>query len=143
MTTEKEIAEGFKQGFDCAMAVFGEVAESLGIDKEGAYRIASCFGVGMMQGSVCGAVSAAFLAIGYRYGNTKPNDMAQKNMLLAKREEFIERFTDEFGDIFCPGLLKLDLRIPEDMDEARKRKLLDEFCPKVCMYSINLIKEII
>ena len=63
MIAEKEIAEKFTQGFDCAMVVLGEVAEDLGIEQEEAYRLASCFGVGMMQGSICGAVSAAFIEI--------------------------------------------------------------------------------
>ncbi|AGN26403.1 hypothetical protein A3206_01865 [Candidatus Methanomassiliicoccus intestinalis] len=143
MIAEKEIAEKFTQGFDCAMVVLGEVAEDLGIEQEEAYRLASCFGVGMMQGSICGAVSAAFIAIGYKYGNTKPNDVSQKNLVLAKREEFVEEFTNEFGDISCPGLVKLDLRIPEEMEKARERKILSEFCPKVCLRSTNLIKTIL
>lgn len=143
MSLEEEISKGFREGFDCSMAVFSRLAPKFGIDGDQAKRIAACFGVGMMQGTVCGAVSAAFMAIGCRFGNTKPGDMARKGLCMQKRQEFIDRFTEEFGSITCPGLLGLDLRKEEDMAKANERKVLDNECPRYCRRAIEIAEEII
>lgn len=140
---EQEIARGFQGGIDCAMAVFSSLAEDVGLTDEQAKKLASCLGVGIGQGSLCGALIGGYLAIGYKYGNYKLDDKEQKGLALAKRAEFLERFKSEFGGITCPELLKLDLRIPEQMQEAVDKKLLSEYCPVVCSKSINIIKEIL
>ena len=115
MTMEEDIAKGFSEGFDCSMAVFSRLAPEIGMTEEEGKRLAACFGVGMMQGTICGAVSGAFMAIGAKYGNVEPGDMARKGLCLQKRQEFIDSFVKEFGSLTCPGLLGLDLRLEEDM----------------------------
>lgn len=142
--SEKEIAEGFGQGFDCSMAVFSRLAEDVGLTEEQGKKLASCFGVGMMQGTICGAVTGAFLAIGYKYGNTEPGDMGQKAMCIAKREEFVAKFKEKYGEITCPALLNgLDLRKPEDMKAAQEKGLLSNECPKFCKDAILITRELI
>ena len=143
MTIHEEIAQGFSEGFDCSMAVFSRLAESVGFTEEEGKRLASCFGVGMMQGTICGAVSGAFMAIGAKYGNVEPGDMAQKGLCMAKRQEFIEKFTSEFGSLTCPGLLNLDLRKEEDMKKAQERGVLVNDCPKYCVRAIEIAKELL
>ena len=143
MTLEEEIADGFGKGFDCSMAVFSRLAPELGLTEEQGKKLSSCFGVGMMQGTICGAVSGAFMAIGYKYGNTEPGDMQQKGLCMAKRQEFIDKFTAEFGSLTCPGLLNLDLRKPEDMKKAQEQGVLSTICPKYCRRAIEIAKEII
>ena len=144
MLSEKEIGQGFKEGIDCSMVTLHECADKMGISGEEAYRIASCFGIGMMQGSVCGAISAGFIAIGRKYGNEAPNQMDQKGLVIAKREEFLKKFKAEFGeDITCPGLLKLDFRIPEEAKKAQESGIIFTVCPKICKKSIAIIREMI
>ena len=144
MWTEEDFAKGFKEGIDCAMGVLHEVADDMGLTGEEAFRLSSCFGVGMMQGSVCGAVSAAFMAIGHRYGNSGPNQMDQKGMVISKREEFLTKFRLKFGDdVTCPGLLKLDFRKPEDAQKIRESGITFTLCPKICFEATKLIKEMI
>lgn len=145
MLDEKEIAQRFGEGFDCSMVVLSEVSDLLELTKDQTNRLASCFGIGMMQGSICGAISAGFLAIGYKYGNTKPNDTAQKGLVMAKKEEFLNKFKETYGEKYtCPMLLDgLDLRRPEDMKKAQDQNILSEFCPKVCRTAITIIRDII
>ncbi|WP_019178048.1 C-GCAxxG-C-C family protein [Methanomassiliicoccus luminyensis] len=126
------------------MVTLMEVADDIGMTEDQAKKTASCFGVGMLQGSICGAVTGAFLAIGYAHGNTVPNDSAQKGLVMAKKEEFLKEFTEEFGDITCPALLGgLDLRKQEDMAEARQKELLSKFCPKICKRSAEIVKTVV
>lgn len=143
MTAEEEITKGFMEGFDCSMQVLAKLAPEIGLTEEQGKRLGSCFGVGMMQGSVCGAVSAAMIAIGYKYGNTKPKDMAQKGLCMAKRQEFIDRFTEEFGSVTCPGLLKLDLRLEEDAKKANEIGVITNICPKFCVKAIEIAKDVL
>lgn len=143
MTMHEDIAKGFGEGFDCSMAVFSRLAEDVGFSEEEGMRLAACFGVGMMQGTICGAVSGAFMAIGAKYGNTEPGDMSQKGLCMAKRQEFIDAFTEEFGSLTCPGLLKLDLRNEEDMKKANERGVIQKDCPRFCIRAIEIAKEIL
>lgn len=144
MRSEEDIAKGFQEGFDCAMATLMEVADDIGMTEDQAKRTASCFGIGMLQGSLCGAVTAGFIAIGCKYGNTVPNDRAQKGLVMAKKEEFLSMFTEEFGELTCQGLLDgLDLRKPEDMAKGRERGVFSTFCPKLCKRSAEMIKTVI
>ncbi len=143
MKSEEKIAEDFGNGYDCAMQVFAELAPEIGLTEEQGLKMASCLGVGAMQGSLCGAVVGALMAIGYKYGNTVRGDMATKGVCLAKRADFYDRFEKEFGSLTCPGLLNLDLRKPEEMQEAREKGLLSTFCPKVCTFAIMTAKNII
>jgi|GEM_PF-1007555 len=140
LRSEEEIAKGFTEGIDCAMVTLHEIAGKMGISGEEAYRLAGCFGIGMMQGSVCGAISAGFIAIGYRYGSTGPDQMDQRGLMIAKREEFLNKFRKEFGDdITCPGIIKLDLRKGEDMKKAGETGVFSKFCPKLCRRTADIV----
>ncbi len=143
MKTEEQIAEDFGQGYDCSMQVLAELAPDIGLTEEQGLRLASCLGVGAMQGQFCGAVMGALIAIGYKFGNTIRGDMATKGACLAKRAEFYDRFEKEFGSLTCPGLLKLDLRIPEDSKKAREKEVFRTFCPKVCRFAIITAKDLL
>ena len=143
MKTEQQISEDFSNGFDCSMQVAAELAPDVGLTKEQGLKLAACVGVGAMQGSLCGAVTGALIMIGYKYGNTVSGDMSTKGICLAKRAEFYDRFEKEFGSLTCPGILKLDLRDPEDMKVARERKVFENECPKACTFAIKIAKEII
>lgn len=140
MTIDEEIAKDFGDGFDCSMVVFSRLAKEVGYTEEQAKKLAACFGVGMMQGTICGAVSGAFMAIGAKYGNTERGDFPQKGICMAKRQEFVEQFTTEFGSLTCPGLLGLDLRKEEDQKKAHEMGVITKDCPRYCVRAIEIVK---
>lgn len=82
-----------EKGYSCSEAVICAFSESLGLPEHLAIRIASGFGGGMgLMGETCGAVTAAFMVIGLRFGT---NDLAQsyhRQNTYLKVAEFAERF---------------------------------------------------
>ena len=57
----------FKEGFNCAQAVFSAYCDLFGIDRETALRLSSGFGAGMgRKQEVCGALSGAIMLIGLK-----------------------------------------------------------------------------
>ena len=109
MLTETEVDRLFKQGFDRSQIVLGAVSERLGMTKEQAYAVASCFGIGMAQGGMCGAALGAIMALGLRYGNTESGDLMTKSQVFDKRDEFLRRFAEMNGKTSCPELLDGEL----------------------------------
>ena len=140
---EKEkIAELFMKGIDCSQVVAGAFAEELGITQEEAYKMAAGFGGGMGIGETCGAVVGAMIVLGMKYGHFDTEHMEQKEIMNAKRVEFLEKFGKKYASCSCKGLLKHDIADPEDMQKILAEGLLFDFCPEVVKDTIEILKEV-
>lgn len=142
MITEAEVDKLFKQGFDCSQVVLAEVSDKIGISREEAYAIASCFGIGAAQGDTCGAAAGGMMALGIRYGNTTPNDMTAKKELFDKRDEFIRRFQQMNGKVACPDLLGRKVCTFEELVTLGATGLFDN-CPRYCVNAIRILEEML
>ena len=143
MITEEEVDRLFKEGFDCSQIVLAAVSDKIGITREHAYAVASCFGIGMAQGETCGAATGAMMAIGIRYGNVKTGDLKTKSEVFAKRDEFIRRFAEMNGKVRCPDLLG---RRVDSFDELMLLgATTDVFknCPKYCVNAVKILEEML
>ncbi len=99
----------FREGYNCAQAVFLTFAEELGIEKKTALRLASSFGGGMGRlREVCGAVSGMFLVAGLAKGYSRPDDQKGKKEHYERIQHMAEAFRRENGSIICRELLGLD-----------------------------------
>lgn len=63
----------------CSQAVLGAFAEELGLTGELGRKIAGCFGSGMGMGETCGCVTGGLMALGLRFGRSRPEDEAAGN----------------------------------------------------------------
>lgn len=142
MITEKEVNRMFDEGFDCSQIVLSEVAEKLGMTKEQALKVSACFGIGMAQGSVCGAATGAMMAIGLRYGNSAPGDLAAKDLTFRKRDEFMARFREMNGKIMCPDFLGQRVDTLQDLVLTRCTGIYDR-CPSFCVNAVKILEEIL
>ena len=142
MITEKEVDRLFKEGFDCSQIVLAEVSDRLGITREQAYAIASCFGIGMAQGGTCGAASGAIMAIGLKYGNVKSGDMKAKADVFKKRDEFIRRFEQMNGKVACPDLLGQRVDTLEEMLVASPQGVFKD-CPRYCVNALKILEDML
>ena len=142
MITEKEVDRLFKEGFDCSQIVLAEVSDKIGITREQAYAIASCFGIGMAQGGTCGAASGAIMAIGMKYGNVKSGDMKTKAEVFKKRDEFIERFAQMNGKVACPDLLGCRVDTLDQMISSSAMGVFKD-CPRYCVNALKILEDIL
>lgn len=142
MIDEKTVDRLFDEGFDCSQIVLGEVSEKLGMTKEQAYAVASCFGIGMAQGGVCGAATGALMAIGLRYGNVKSGDIQTKSVVFEKRAEFMRRFAEMNGKVNCPDLLGQRIDTLQDLFLTRSTGLYSK-CPGYCVNAVRILEDML
>ncbi|WP_400196842.1 C-GCAxxG-C-C family protein [Candidatus Methanarcanum hacksteinii] len=142
MLSEKDVDRLFDMGFDCSQIVFGEFAERFGLKKEDAYRIAGCFGIGMAQDGVCGAVSGGMMALGLAFGNDAPEDLSKKDALFKMRDELVKEFKIRNADVNCPELLGQKVHTLEDLMLTRPTGIYKD-CPKYCIDVIEIVEKML
>lgn len=99
----------FKQGFNCAQAVFASCADIYGITGEQmALRLSASFGGGMgRMRLVCGAASGMFMLAGLQNGSTTPHDNEGKMANYAFVQDLSGQFKAKYGSLICAELLGL------------------------------------
>ena len=125
------VAEKFRKGFDCSQVVLEHYAGELEMTPEAADRAAAAFGGGMGMGETCGAVIGAMIALGMKYGHYREDKMEQKDVMNAKRAEFLGAFLEKYPSCSCKELLKYDISKPEELEKILEEGLLFDFCPQV------------
>ena len=142
MLSENDVNRLFDMGFDCSQIVFGEFAERFGMKKEDAYRIAGCFGIGMAQDGVCGALSGGMMALGFAFGNDTPGDLAKKDALFRMRDELIDEFKRRNTSVDCPDLLGQRIHTLEELMMTRATGIYRN-CPKYCVDVIEIVESML
>jgi len=139
---KSEAAAGvFKEGLNCAQAVFSTVAPDFGLAAGTAAKAATAFGGGMARmGETCGAVTGAFMAIGLARGNDRPGDRETKEKTYDLAREFVRRFRERNGSIVCRELLGCDIGTPEGHARAKERGLFDTVCSKLVRDSVEILR---
>ena len=144
MTKAKEAVTLFQQGFNCAQAVLSVFAPDLGLDRGIARRISHGFGAGIARtDDTCGALSAAIMAIGLRYGSTRADDIAAKEKTYAVVAEFLKEFKSRYGSLACTDLLGYNLSDPQQFAEAKTHKVVMERCPAFVRGAVELVETLI
>ncbi|OHB74172.1 MAG: hypothetical protein A2Z25_18195 [Planctomycetes bacterium RBG_16_55_9] len=143
MDNVDKAAATFKEGFSCSQAVLGAYCERFGLDTELAYKISSGFGGGMHLDQTCGAVTGAFMVIGLKYGRTRADDIAAKMKTAGMAAEFARRFTERHGSIGCTELIGCNISTLEGFEEAKKKDLFKQVCPKYVISAAEILDEIL
>ena len=85
-----------KQGYNCGEAIIKAVNESKGIDIP--VSIGSALGGGMCVGSVCGAVAAGTMSIGFLKGR---RDASEVNQARQCTRNFMNDIEEKYGTYIC------------------------------------------
>ncbi len=134
----------FSSGFNCAQAVFSTYSSELGLDPELALRIDGGFGGGMGHiGEACGAVTGAFMIIGLKHGKVNADDNAAKEKTYTLVQEYTRKFIALHESVRCKELLGYDISVPQEMNEAREKKLFVTICPKLIKDSSKIVEELL
>lgn len=98
----------FKEGYNCSQSVFTAYADLFGLSRDAALKVSAGLGGGVGRSrEVCGAVSAAAMLIGLKYGTTDGSDYAGKKLCYEKVQEYIAEFKKTNKYIVCRELLGL------------------------------------
>jgi len=133
----------FNDGFSCSQAVLATYCERFGLDKKQAYQISCGFGGGMHLDQTCGAVTGAFMVIGLKYGRTRADDTEAKMNTARKEVEFAKKFKGLHGSISCTELLGCNISTMEGYEEAKKKDLFKQVCPKCVISAAEILDEIL
>ena len=140
----EEIRGRFGRGVCCAMSVFGELAEWMGMDKETARKIASGFCGHYERNNFCGCVSGAKMAFGLKYGPSRLGDNDKAAVLKEKIKAFEKDFAAEFGSIRCPEILGgLDPSDDADRPSIIEQDLFHRTCTDAVCFAIRRASEIL
>jgi len=141
---EKESLEYFRNGFNCAQAVFAPFAKENGISESHALRIACGFGGGMGRlQATCGAVTGAYMAIGVKHGKSLGDKGDEKK---EETYDLVKTFDTEFRKIFsttlCRELLQCDLNTDEGKKFASEHKLTQKVCERCVQEAVKIVEKI-
>jgi C_GCAxxG_C_C family probable redox protein len=137
-----DFAKLYEQGYDCAQSVIFAMKDKIDADLPTVMKTVSCMGMGLLEGSVCGAVLGAYAVIGLKYGNDHP-DLATKGLALIKKEQFMAEFKKRYDGFTCPQLMKLDIRKEEDNLKAYSTGVYEHFCPRLCYDVTEILEKIL
>ncbi|MGL4804913.1 MAG: C-GCAxxG-C-C family protein [Bacteroidales bacterium] len=113
----------FREGYNCAQAVFMAYADIFGINSELAKAIPTSLGGGMGRlREVCGAVSGMFLLVSLKYPVMQGSDKEIKKINYATVQQLAETFSFKNGSIICRELLNLKVQKQEPTPEERTEK---------------------
>ena len=133
MDYEQKAEELFREGYNCAQAVFLAFASEK-MDKNEAARLASAFGGGLAgTRNVCGTISGMAMAYGLLRGYSDPKAKDEKKKEYEAVREMTEEFAKLNGSIICRELLGLDKNVkymaPSDRNtEYYKKRPCSELC---------------
>lgn len=134
------LVSGFRH---CSQVVMGQWAEDLDLDVETAVRMMAPFGGGAFDGEMCGAVSGALAVIGARYGHYELGDAEGNMRMIAKVQEFKDRFKELNGTLVCRELLgEYDLSREGDLEKAMASGIFFEKCPGFIGSALEILEEI-
>ena len=138
MKKSEKAEELFKGGFNCAAAVLAEFCEDYELDTELALKLANGLGAGFGEGEICGAVSAAILVVGLKYGQHIQEDVGTKQNCYAKTTQFIDAFKEKHGAFTCRDLLAGLSEFSEEEAVGERRRL----CTGFVKSAVDILEEL-
>lgn len=137
-----EAVECFNKGFNCSQAILSTYCEQFGLDKTTALKLSCGLGGGMGRlGETCGAVSAAYLLIGLKYGKYEADDNKAKDKTYELVRDFQKKFSAQNNSTICRELLKLDLMTNNDRQKEIER--VNEVCPVMVKNAAEILETIL
>lgn len=136
---KEKLEEYAKREYNCSQTVFTYFASDLGLDEQIAIKIATPFERGMFKSQTCGALTAAYMALGLKYGS---NNLDQKLRLEEMVHKLDEEFEQRNKSKKCINLLGLDINNKEGMEEALEKDLLSKVCGSCISSAIEITEKI-
>ncbi|MCS5421336.1 MULTISPECIES: C-GCAxxG-C-C family protein [Psychrilyobacter] len=104
---EKKTIENYKCGYNCSQAILKSCSHELEIDEEALIKLSSGLGFGMYTGQTCGAVTAANIIFGLKYGSSDYNDKDSLRKVYKMIKTFETSFKEKNFSLNCGELKKV------------------------------------
>ena len=139
MSKVQQAVDRFRSGVNCSQAILATYGPEQGLAPLDCLKVSSGFGGGMRRAEVCGAVTAAFMVLGLRYGPQDISDTS-KEAVYAQVTEFSSRFEGRCGSILCHDLLECDISTPAGRQQALERDLFKTICPEMVRIAAEILE---
>ncbi len=140
-TIQERGAQLFASGYNCAQSTCAALAPEFCADEATALKAAAMFGGGVARtGGLCGAVSGALMALGFKYA-TEETSGEIKAALYERGRAFMEAFEKENGSTVCRDLIGCDLSTAEGRASSAARNTHVLICSKLVRNAIVLALE--
>ena len=131
-----------ESGYNCCQSVLAAFGEDFGLTEEMAFKIAKNFGAGCVyQGEMCGAIAAALMVYGLKFGSDKPNDELSGEIIYNISSDHIQEFKEIHGSINCKDLLGHNVAYSDDMEKINEQNLFKWKCPAFIRDSAQIIEK--
>ncbi len=139
----KIAVQNLKAGYTCSEAVLLTYGPQLGLDQELAFKIASGFSGGMgLMGDTCGAVTAAYMVIGLKYGANSVKDSHSRELTHESVANFADLFEARNGSIYCRDLVgEIDMSTIEGQKHIREKGKVTQIVSDAIMILEEIFKD--
>lgn len=138
---EMAVAQFFG-GYRCSQAVLEVFAPELGLHVDLARKISIGLAGGAGCGGECGAVEAAYLVNGLRFGFAHSGDSERFKKVIDKNGEFVARFKDLHRTINCRELIGVDPFSEEGFHHFQENDLKTKICAHLVEDAVKILEEI-
>jgi C_GCAxxG_C_C family probable redox protein len=142
MGSSDDVIRLYNEGYDCAQCILKAMSGKVEFDEDTALRTISSMGMGLLEGSICGALLGALAVIGLKYGSSSP-DPSSRGIIIVKRAQLLMEFRKKYKGITCPEIMGVDVRKDEDNLKAFKEGIYEHFCPKMASDILEILNRII
>jgi C_GCAxxG_C_C family probable redox protein len=129
---------------NCSQAILTVYCEQFGLERGLALRLAQGFGAGMGRtGRTCGAVTSAYMVLGLAQKMSPDNPRASIDRTYSLIQDFDREFKALHGSLICKELIGYDLSLPEDLAQARSKKVMTSVCPDFVRDAVKILESLL
>jgi len=140
----EEVLSLADKGYSCGQAILGTYGPLFDLDRETAYKLACSMAAGFGgQGKTCGAVTAAYLVIGLRFGNSRVDEIELRELTFELVQQFTQTFESRHDSTQCSNLLGHDIRTVEGLKAVRQQGLARKLCPAFIRSATEILEELL
>jgi len=102
--------------YNCCESVLLALKDHLGLASDIVPKVATAIGAGVsLNGLLCGCISSVAMAIGMRYGRSKPEESPKPAWDMVNK--YVAEFKEKFGGVDCRELTGLNLKTDEGLKQ--------------------------
>jgi len=126
---DKKTIENYKCGYNCTQAILRSYSHEFGIDEEILMKLSSGLGYGMYTGQTCGAVTAANIIFGLKYGSSDALDKDSLRKVYKRIKTFETAFKEKNFSLNCSELKnihKVDCEVLIETSDKLLKEILNK-----------------